>query len=469
MRPKQSYCIVLDSSRVSSAKKLDDVCGALLQAGHAVVAIDIAVKPARARSKNPVRLIYASGKLKAGHGFLPLLSLCAYQALRETRSDVVIFLDCPDAAFYALLARNQGLWGRRVKIMLYGGKPLGLPRKFSGLLPYGRTAIEQDFIERRAIENADATLGNRATLRDLLTKLHSRSVRKKAGRAGLPGICVCLPTFNRPRELQQALESYERQTYKNFSLIVVDDGSTDRRVAQLEKKWRAAFKKRQWRWLRQDNAGPAAARMLAVKATKSQYIFFGDDDNIALAHELECFATAAATGKADILTCIPGLHPASDIDPPPVAQLPTRDKKHPVVGVGWTPVGGCPALAAYVNCLGDTNALYRRKAFLELGGFKNESGFVFEDYELQTRAVLAGYKLEVIPEPLYLYRRHTGSRSMDLKAIYTSHIMMLEPFLNSAPRGLHARLRAIREEAYKRHRQMLSARASRKKPVTRVK
>jgi hypothetical protein len=72
----------------------------------------------------------------------------------------------------------------------------------------------------------------------------------------------------------------------------------------------------------------------------------------------------------------------------------------------------------YENVFGDANALVKRSVFEQLGGFKEVYGVTCEDWELWARAVHRGFRLEVIPLPLFWYRLHPTSmlETSDLRA-----------------------------------------------------
>jgi glycosyltransferase involved in cell wall biosynthesis len=258
-----------------------------------------------------------------------------------------------------------------------------------------------------------------------------------------------MPTYNRPDMVQQAIASLLRQDDAGFEVIVVDDGSTDHRVAEVLDGMAPIFRERGWTIIRQPNAGPAAARRAARARAKGTHILLMDDDNIALSHEIGMFRRAAMSG-ADILTCIPGQHPANTVGPAPVAMLPGTDPDWPTVAVDWTPVGPSPALAIFTNCLGDNNCLVRAEVFDALGGQGNDPQNVFEDYVFLLRAMFAGYRIEVIPEVLFLYRRHEESRCMGSRAYY-SHLKSLETFFEHVPAPLRPLLLTLRKGWYDRH------------------
>ena len=92
-----------------------------------------------------------------------------------------------------------------------------------------------------------------------------------------PLFSVVIPTCNRADALGRALAAWDRQLPPElpFELVVVDDGSTDRTAALLE-GWHS--QRCRLRALRQDNAGPAAARNRALAAVEGELVLFTGDD-----------------------------------------------------------------------------------------------------------------------------------------------------------------------------------------------
>jgi glycosyltransferase involved in cell wall biosynthesis len=95
-----------------------------------------------------------------------------------------------------------------------------------------------------------------------------------------PLVSVILPVFNGERYIEEAIESIYAQTYLNFEIIVVDDGSSDASASRL-----ARFKDITYR--RQDNQGPAIARNTGVRLAKGDCLAFLDQDDIWLPRKLE--------------------------------------------------------------------------------------------------------------------------------------------------------------------------------------
>lgn len=99
----------------------------------------------------------------------------------------------------------------------------------------------------------------------------------------VPHVSVVVAAYNAAETLDEALASVAAQTYRDFELIVVDDGSTDATpelLAGYAAKWA-------WMtWFRQENAGVATARNRAIERTRGDLIAFQDADDIWLPEKL---------------------------------------------------------------------------------------------------------------------------------------------------------------------------------------
>lgn len=96
-----------------------------------------------------------------------------------------------------------------------------------------------------------------------------------------PQVSVIIPTFNRKSWLEKAVDSVLCQTFADFELIVVDDGSTD--------DTRTLFKTAETRvsYLYQENQGVASARNAGIHAAQGKWIAFLDSDDAWLPEKLE--------------------------------------------------------------------------------------------------------------------------------------------------------------------------------------
>jgi len=96
-------------------------------------------------------------------------------------------------------------------------------------------------------------------------------------------VSVIIPTYNRANLLPRAINSVLNQTFRDFEIVVVDDGSTDNTREILE----PFIKSNQIRYFYQKNKGPSAARNLGIKNSKGEYIAFLDSDDEWLPEKLE--------------------------------------------------------------------------------------------------------------------------------------------------------------------------------------
>lgn len=96
-------------------------------------------------------------------------------------------------------------------------------------------------------------------------------------------IDVIIPTYNRAEVLQTAIDSVLKQTYKDFEIYIVDDGSTDDTQLLLEKYRKISNVHIHY----QTNRGVSSARNLAVHNSKNEWISFLDSDDLWLPNKLE--------------------------------------------------------------------------------------------------------------------------------------------------------------------------------------
>jgi len=98
-------------------------------------------------------------------------------------------------------------------------------------------------------------------------------------------LSVIIPTYNRLAWLQRVIEGLLSQTYQDFEVIVVDDGSTDRTESVIERLMKKM--PRGLSYIRQENQGAGAARNAGVKQATGDLLLFIDDDVIPAANLLE--------------------------------------------------------------------------------------------------------------------------------------------------------------------------------------
>jgi glycosyltransferase involved in cell wall biosynthesis len=98
-----------------------------------------------------------------------------------------------------------------------------------------------------------------------------------------PCVSVIIPTYNRAEMLIRAIRSVLKQTYEDYEIIVVDDGSTDDTAKVMK-----AYENDKFKYIRYSlNKGGAFARNLGLDSSRGKYIAFLDSDDEWLPTKLE--------------------------------------------------------------------------------------------------------------------------------------------------------------------------------------
>ncbi|MCP3952873.1 MAG: glycosyltransferase [Desulfobacterales bacterium] len=194
-------------------------------------------------------------------------------------------------------------------------------------------------------------------------------------------VSVIIPTYNRGWTLRAAIDSVLAQTYRNFELIVVDDGSSDD-TAEILQSYGPSIQV-----LRQANTGVSAARNTGIRSAKGALIAFLDSDDCWL------------PGKLGVQVDFFDSHPEAVICQTEETWIRNGKRVNPKK-VHQKPSGHI-FQSSLVLCLVSPSAVMLRKAlFDEIGGF-DETLTACEDYDLWLR-VSARYPVHLIQTPLII-------------------------------------------------------------------
>lgn len=212
--------------------------------------------------------------------------------------------------------------------------------------------------------------------------------------AAVPPVSVIIPAYNRAATIGAAVASVLRQTYPDFELVVVDDGSTDGTLAAAG----AVPDPRLRVVAAPENLGAAGARNLGVAEARGTWIAFQDSDDEwlpgKLARQMARLATPAPDG-AGWGGCYCGLLTVGALDARPGERTALRYVPDPAV----TPVEGdilAPLLVR--NMISTQTLVVRRDLFLALGGF-DETTTPIEDWDFALR-LAARSPIAFVDEPL---------------------------------------------------------------------
>ena len=218
-----------------------------------------------------------------------------------------------------------------------------------------------------------------------------------AKRRRLPKVTAAITHYERPEKLYDALLSLARQTYGNFDILIVDDGSRSEATLRALERMEPLIRRLGARLVRRSNGYLGAARNTAIRESKSDYLLFLDDDDIAFPTLIATLVEAAEATRADVMGCLNLF-----------MEVERRAEAHPFPDlfkqkVSYVPLGGPLAFAPLANVFGSATSLIRRSLLERTGGYTEEHGVGHEDFELYVRALQHGAKLEICPVPLYLY------------------------------------------------------------------
>lgn len=207
-------------------------------------------------------------------------------------------------------------------------------------------------------------------------------------------ISVIVPCYNQAHFLEEALGSVLNQTYLNWECIIVNDGSPDNSES-VAKKW--CEKDNRFRYLYQENGGLSSARNAGIKISKGEYILPLDADDIIAESFLTRLVSELIEDKSlAIVSCYSRFFIENTTNI--VNELkPKGDTYHYLL---------------YVNQLVATS-LYRKKYWIEVGGYDEQMKAGFEDWEFWLAITKRGWKYKVIEEFLFFYRKSKKSMLVD--------------------------------------------------------
>ena len=201
----------------------------------------------------------------------------------------------------------------------------------------------------------------------------------------MPKVSVIIPCFNDGQYVREALDSALAQTFPDFEVIIVNDGSTDEQTNRTLNDLDSA----KVRLITTENQGLAAARNNGISRSGAPYILPLDaDDKIAPTYLEKAVRVLDENPRTGIVYC--------------------RAEFFGDEGFPWDlPDFELPRML--VDNLIFCSAFFRREDWETVGGFRSEMKYGWEDYDFWLSIIQLGREVRRIPEYLFYYRRRSDS------------------------------------------------------------
>jgi glycosyltransferase involved in cell wall biosynthesis len=242
----------------------------------------------------------------------------------------------------------------------------------------------------------------------------------------MPKVDVIIPAYNAARYLPTAIESVIQQTFEDWRIVLVDDGSTDN-TAEIVAPYRERLGKK-LEYIKQPNAGLPAARNTAIRNSTAEFLALLDADDVwmpcRLSESVKILTERPEAGLSyGLITCI-------DVEGRIVKTWSEGNPSH---------AEGRIATYIYMRKveLPCPTITFRRKCVDEVGPF-DETMRATEDRDLWLRIALR-YEVAFVPRILASYRWSAGSMSTDSNRMLNAQLKFIRKHYGSPGCGFRPR------------------------------
>jgi|SaaInlV_125m_DNA_1040241.scaffolds.fasta_scaffold00653_8 glycosyltransferase involved in cell wall biosynthesis len=201
-----------------------------------------------------------------------------------------------------------------------------------------------------------------------------------------PEISVILPLYNAEGYIKEAIDSLLVQTFKNFELIIINDGSTDNSLEIVQQ-----FQDERIILINQENKGLAKTLNIALSKCRSNLVARMDADDVCLPNRLQIQYNSFKSNPNLILLGGAVIY---------------IDEKGDVINRSY-PILGTNAIKNFLfnkgNVLAHPTVMFKKDIALKAGGYSEEIGQFFEDHYLWAMMAKHG-EFQNLVEPLIQYR-----------------------------------------------------------------
>ncbi|MDY6896820.1 MAG: glycosyltransferase [Cyanobacteriota bacterium] len=232
--------------------------------------------------------------------------------------------------------------------------------------------------------------------------------------AFMPLISIIIPVYNGEKTIKETIESVLNQTFVNFELIVIDDGSQDSTLNVI-----SSIEDSRLKVFSYQNAGVAISRNRGIKRASGKFIAFLDADDLWTSDKLESQLKALQSNPQAAVAY-------SWVDYIDAEGEFLHSGNHIAIN------GNAYKQLLVENVLENgSNPLIRKDALIQVGGF-NQSLTPAEDWDMWLR-LAAGYEFVTVPSPQILYRTLSHSGSTNVLKMEKVCSQLIDQAFNRAP------------------------------------
>lgn len=209
-----------------------------------------------------------------------------------------------------------------------------------------------------------------------------------------PKFSVIIPVYNRPEEVEELLESLTKQTYKNFEILIVEDGSTEK----CEKIFLKYQDKLQLNYFFKENSGQGFSRNYGFERANGEYFIVFDSDCIIPEHYFEAVNHHLKKAKLDAFGGPDKAHP----------DFNDMQKAISYSMTSLFTTGGIRGRKKHIGPFHPRsfNMGISKEVFKETGGYIIPR--MGEDIEFSIRIIKKGFKTGLIPDAFVYHKRRTS-------------------------------------------------------------
>lgn len=216
-------------------------------------------------------------------------------------------------------------------------------------------------------------------------------------------VSIIIPVYNAEKYVGAALESVQKQTFRDIEIICIDDGSTDGSAAIIKN---LARNDARIRLLQQQNKGVGLAKAAGVQHARGAFIYFVDSDDLIAPETIDTLMRLAIEHNADMVA-----HRHKHV--PESFALPSKTASN-------------TSIRAHAKTVESTRGILKKKiSILTCAKLMRKSlfdDFTFpdlrfsEDVNITIHAALKSRKTLALCNKLYFYRRHRASLTNNISS-----------------------------------------------------